>query len=93
MKVTRVCGEQRDMSDAPTVTAAELRSFGIDPDCPVGNPRKVVGQPVRLRFGDDLIERSSSGAVCKCYGYFTESQVRARARMAEYAARVFRELT
>ena len=76
--------------DLPILTEAELRSHGIDPQCPVG--KREPSYPGRWRCGDDLYTRSSSGCVTKHYGYFTPSQDRVRRFMAEIMANSLRGL-
>ena len=55
-------------ADGTTVTAAELRSLGINPDCVLCS-RDVHGMPIDVRFGDDRITRSASGKLSRSFGY------------------------
>ena len=65
------------------VTAAELRSLGINPECVMCSPRNVQGQTLDVRFGDDRITRSESGKLSRSLGYYTQGQILARRLMAQ----------
>lgn len=67
-----------------TVTAAELRSLGINPECVMCSHRDMHGMPLDVRFGDDRVTRSTSGKLCRYFGYYTKSQILARRLMAEH---------
>jgi len=47
------------------------------------NTRRIKGEPIRKRIGDDLLERTEGGHVSYYWGYYTPSQVLARKQFAE----------
>ena len=66
------------MADAiPTVTDEELTAHGFIPGNIMGSPR-LKGWPVKLRHGDDLIERDEFGNYTLYFGYFTAEQIEHR---------------
>lgn len=73
-----------------TVTDAELRSLGVYPESPMSSPRHK-DWPIRVRHGDNLIERSRYGCINVSIGYFTPSQVLARKVFGEMMQRAFDE--
>lgn len=68
------------------LTAEQMKELGLDPECPFCSER-ITSYPVDVRYGDDRITRSSSGAISHYFGWYSEHQIRSRA----YAARLFGE--
>ena len=72
----------------PTVTDAELASHGFIPDNIIGSKR-IPGWPVKLRHGDNLVERSESGGITVWFGYFTASQIEYRRLLSQIMCKKF----
>lgn len=70
------------------MSTPQLEALGFCPDNIIGSPR-IPGQPVKLRSHDDLVERSSSGAISISLGYFSPTQVAWRQYMARQMSAAF----
>lgn len=70
------------------VNKQELEALGINPDSPMSSPRTRT-DPIDVQYGEDHIQRTSSGGITRSFGYYTEYQQNARKR---WAREVFKNL-
>ncbi|MBP8788564.1 MAG: hypothetical protein KBH41_14050 [Azonexus sp.] len=71
------------------MTSAELADFGFNTKCVMASPR-LRGWPVKLRHGDDLVERGESGAISVWIAFFSPDQIKCRQIIGEIMQRKFK---
>lgn len=78
-------------TDIPTVDDYELFKLGVDPKSPMTSVRHR-DRPIRVRHGDNLITRSSTGCMSVSIGYFTAQQIFARKAFGDLFSKHFNEV-
>ena len=83
-----------DKDDLMQEASAEyLADVGINADSPFNSERRI-GDPVRVRIGDDLVtRRGHDGGMEICIGYFTKLQTDARKLWARQVAESVKPFT
>lgn len=64
---------------------------GINEECPMLSERRV-GEPVRVRIGDDLVVRRADGGIEHSVGYFSDPQRQLRAQFYNRLDEMFKKV-
>jgi hypothetical protein len=53
------------------------------------NTKRVKGKPFSMRVGDDKLERSENGSVCKAFGWYSPNQILSRKLWSQTISREY----